>query len=875
MRQQLFNRTCLATALGLALAHTAFAAPATGGPGNPSVWANSIKSMVGTSATDTSKVYFTGHRGIISEVFWPQVDTVNTVDMQFLIGDVTKTFVDEEKQQAYSVTRPDSKALLFQAVTNNTGHNWKITKKVFTDPARDVLIQRITFEGLNGKLAKDFNLYVLHNPSMDNSGAGDTSKTLAAGGRTMLVASQNTKASALAISAPWKLSGATPMVSSGFVGVNDGFTDLLGGAADKTMNNLFDSATSGNVSQIGLIDLGSSATATSVSFDMVLGFGTTEANAMNAANAALAAGNTTTAETTYKTDWNTYANGLSTQGGTADAQYYAAAMSLKASQDKTNGAIVAGMGTPWGESFNDLRNDGRIAAGYHLVWARDLFKFANALVTAGDTTTANKTVNYLFNVQMQTTDCGASEYMAPNCPQGYSRQGRFPQNSWVDGRQYWEGTQMDEAAMPIILAERLGRNDLWPKIKMAADFIAATGPTTYQERWEEVKGYSPSTIAAEVAGLVAAAKIARANNDAVKAKIYLAKADDWQRRVADWTFTTNGTLGNGSFGNGRYYVRATADGQPNSTTGTIKMGNIPPAIENQNPRNVIDGGFLELVRMGVKDANDAGILDTLPEYDGVLKQTIAGKGPAWFRYNIDGYGESPTGGNYFDGSLGGRGRLWPIFTAERGMYEIAKAGNVGTAGSSYLTSVRAFSTAEGFVPEQVWNNSANIATGTGLVWDTPTPAPYVPGSPTKSMAPLSWAMGEYINLMASIAQNKIADVPVVVCARYANCTAPLAAGQSSVKFNASANTNPGENVYIVGLNPELGAWDTGLAIPANPRAYPVWSNSLNLAAGTAVQYKYVRRNTNGTFTYENLVGNRTFTMPAAGATVTRTDTVIW
>jgi len=243
MRQQLFTRTCLATALGLVLAHSAFAAPATGGPGNPSVWANSIKSMVGTSATDTSKVYFTGHRGIISEVFWPQVDTVNTVDMQFLVGDVTKTFVDEEKQQAYSVTRPDSKALLFQAVTNNTGHNWKITKKVFTDPARDVLIQRITFEGLNGKLAKDFNLYVLHNPSMDNSGAGDTSKTLVNGGRTMLVASQNTKASALAISAPWKLNGATPMVSSGFVGVNDGFTDLLGGAADKTMNNLFDSAT--------------------------------------------------------------------------------------------------------------------------------------------------------------------------------------------------------------------------------------------------------------------------------------------------------------------------------------------------------------------------------------------------------------------------------------------------------------------------------------------------------------------------------------------------------------------------------------------------------------------------------------------------------
>jgi glucoamylase len=865
MRHFSMIRTLTQVAMGVAMLTQAsvWAAPATGGPGAPSVWAPSQKSMVGTSATDTSRVYFTGYRGVISEVFWPIVDTVNTVDLQFLVGDTAKTFVDEEKLQNYTVTRPDNKALLFQAVTNNTGHNWKITKKVFTDPARDTLVARVTFEALNGKQVKDFNLYVLHNPSMDNSGAGDKSRTQVSGGRTMLVASQNSRASALAVSLPWKLSGTTPMVSHAYVGVNDGYTDLLGGSADKTMNNLFESAGfgsgasdgPGNVAQMGLIDFANS-TATSISFDMVLGFGNTEANAMTAAVGTLGA-NVGTIETNYKTEWNTYANGLSTQGGLADAQYYLAAMTLKASQDKSNGAMIAGMGTPWGETNGDSN-----PVGYHLIWARDLFKFANALVSAGDTATANKTVSYLFNVQMQTSNCGTAEYNASGCTQGYSRIGRFPQNSWVSGFQYWQGTQLDQQAMPIILADRLGRNDLWPKIKQAADYLAATGPRTFQERWEEQAGYSPSTIAAEIAGMVAAAKFARANNDLVSARNYLAKADLWQQKVDEWTFTTNGPIGNQ-----KYYVRISPNGNPNNGDSTIANNGAPA----NDQRKVVDGGFLELVRLGVKDANAGSVLETLPEYDSILKQTITGKGDAWFRYNFDGYGETNTGANY---SGEGRGRLWPIFTAERGMYEIAKGGNVGSLGTSYLNTVRAFSTPEGFIPEQIWNNSATLYDN----WVVTTPAPFVPGTPSKSIAPLSWAMGEYINLMASIANNKIVDVPNPTCSRYANCLPNITSSQSRMRFNVtlsgSGATVPGQHVYVVGNTPELGNWDTGLAVPVDPRTYPTWFNTLALTGGSAVQYKYIRKNlSTGEVKWENLSGNRTLTMPAAGGSAVVNDTV--
>ncbi|XXY43544.1 glycoside hydrolase family 15 protein [Sorangium sp. So ce260] len=847
------------------------------GAGAASVWGPAEKSFLGTSTTSASRVYFTGHRGIVSEVFYPVLDTVNTVDLQFLVGDTAKTFVDEEKHQSYTVTQPDKRSMRWQAVTSNSGHNWRITKSIFTDPGRNALIQRVQFDALNGRNVTQFNLYLLHNPAMDNSGAGDVSKTVAAGSRTMLVASENSRVSALAISRGWKAqtTGGLPMVSSGFVGETDGWTDLLGGGSDKTMNWRNDLASGGNVAQMGWIDLGTSAV-TSISFDVVLGFGATEAEATTTANATLGS-NLTTLRTTYDSGWNGYASGLNNQGGTADDQYYLAAMSLKTIQDKSNGAMIAGMGTPWGETNGDANN-----GGYHLIWPRDLFKFANALVTAGDTTTATSVVNYLFNTLQQSSDCGVAEYNAPSCPQGYSRVGRFPQNAWVSGWQYWQGTQMDEQAMPIILAWRLGSavyNPLWPKIKKTADYIVNTGPWTQQERWEENAGYSPSTIAAEIAGLVCAATIARANNDTTSAARYLAAADYWQQGVDRWTFTTTGQHSDDQ-NNHSYYIRINPSARGNTGTGPqvynpVSGPDAAISFTNGNgggthdQRYIVDGGFLELVRMGVKAADHPPIVATLPIYDKILRREIPNKGYAWFRYNYDGYGERNDGGN-FDGT-GGRGRLWPIFTAERGMYQIARTG-VGSNGSSYLTMVKAFSTPQGFIPEQVWNETTNV---TG--WIVQTPGSATAGNPTRSMSPLNWAMGEYISLLASIRAGKIVDIPSVVCSRYNACVVPPASGQAGVVFNVTATTVVGQHMYVTGNTPALGSWNTDLGIPVDSRNYPVWTNRVNLPSSSALQYKYYRKNANGTVTWENLPGggNRTMSTPASGGTVTRNDTVSW
>ncbi len=812
---------------------SSLAVNAPNGPGFASQWAPSAKDFLGTAASDASPVYFTSAQGELTEVFYPSPDRIQNIDMEFLVEDTAKTMgpndAEQKLQTQQSVTLVDKRAMVWQEVTIANNGTWQITKTVFTDPSRPTVVQRVVFQALqSGKTVQDFNLYVLNHPGIENQGGNDNSRTLTNGTRIMLVASKpNNTSSALAVSLPWKSNGTNAEVSSGFVGVNDGWTDLFGGADDRTIDWQFDGAYGGNVAQLGWLDFGTN-NGSSISFDLVLGFGTNEQMAMDNASATLSS-DLTLLQTTYTQQWNAYCQTLNDQGGTADDQYYLAAMTLKSTQDKTNGAMVAGLGVPWGPSNHDGDS------GYHLVWARDLFKFASALVAAGDTNSANMAVNFLFNIQMQTVS-GPS----PSAP------GRFPQNSFDNGQPFWNGTQMDEASMPIILAWKLNRLDLWPKIQMAAGFITNTGPSTQQDRWEEMSGYSPSTIAAEIAGLVCAADFATRSSDTNDAANYLQFADNWRNNVANWTFTTNGP-----YEDSNYYVRINQNQQPNANT----QLNYANGAGSHDPRAIVDGGFLELVRLGDMSPSNWTILETIPKYDSLLKQTIPGKGDAWFRYNYDGYGEH-NDGTPFNGT--GAGRLWPIFTAERGIYQISQSGN-GANGQPYLAALKQFSSQAGFIPEQVWNVSTNI---TG--WETDTPTNDIPGTATGSMRPLSWAMGEYINLVAAM-KNGHNDAPSIVIQRYASDQP-----QVTVNFNVNAPTAWGQNVWLVGDHPLLGAWNPQSGVALSPVAYPVWSVTVSLPASTNFQYKYVKIDQSGNITWEK-DPNRTLTSPATG-TATQSDT---
>jgi glucoamylase len=859
---------------GAALAQATGTAP--GCCGLPPIHDSPQKSMVGTAVNSTSSsIYFTGYEGNVSEVYYPTVDTLAVSNMEFLVGDTAKTFVDEERLQSWTVSQPDPKSMRWQATTSNAGHNWQITKMIFADPSNSTLIQQTTFQALNGKTVGDFNLYLLYKPYLKNAAANNIGSTVVSGINTYLVASSSDSSeyTAFCASIGWTVESGVTMVSSGYYGVNDGWQDLMvGNPPGYTMRWAYNLAPRGNIGQMGWLNT-SGNSATSISFLVAVGFGPTQAAAIAAANNTLSE-NIATQQTAYDEAWHTYTSGLSTQNGTADDQYYLSAMTLKTMQDKSNGAMIAGIGTPWGP----FRGDDDMG-GYHLVWSRDMYKFANALITAGDTASAINAVKWLFDVDMDPST------------------GRFPQNAYVNGEPSGTETQMDEQAMPIILAYRLGPsvyNSLWPKIKLTANYIYNNGPWTPDERWEENSGYSPSTIAAEIAGLVNAAQVAVSNNDTADAANWLNAADYWQQNVSGWTYTTQGCPNvNSNCNSTSMYMRintsgARGGGLPSgwnpsaypSPNMSISISNSGGRDLNHRAIDIIDGGFLELVRMGVKRPSDPTITSSLVPYDGVIKQIIGSNPyPAWFRYNFDGYGETNTGGPYDQSS--GRGRLWPIFDAERGNYQIAATGT-GDAGAPYLAALKAFSTSQGFISEQIWNPSTTLPADPDNPsgWTVTTPAADTPGTTTGSMEPLNWAQGEYITLLADIAAGQVIDIPQAVCSRYYACILTPGSGQVQVNINVRATTQYGQYMYVMGTTGTLGNWNTNLGIPVDPSTYPVWKNAINLAANNSFQYKYYRKNSDGSVTWEcypgsgNCNANRPLATPSSG-TVNLNDTVSW
>jgi glucoamylase len=415
--------------------------------------------------------------------------------------------------------------------------------------------------------------------------------------------------------------------------------------------------------------------------------------------------------------------------------YAVSCMILAGCEDKIyRGAFIASPSIPWAFG-NGLINP---SGPYHGVWARDLYEVATALIADGDLDGANRALDYILNVQ-QTAD------------------GSCPQNTMVDGTPIFHSLQLDEVSDPIILAYQLGRKDAdtWSHhIKPAAEFIISCtplsghpAPYTLEERWEEQSGYSPASIASEIAALVCAADIARANGDPNCANRYLTTADSWRAQIEKWTVTTNGP-----YSSEPYYLRLTKDGRPNSGT-TYQLGNGGPASIDQ--RKVVDPSFLELVRLGVKAANDPVIVNSLKVVDTqLLVTTSAGK--FWHRYTSDGYGETATGAPWAatpPDSGATFGRVWSIFAGERGEYEIA-ARNLNAAQANLVAMANTANEGD-LLPEQVWDNQPP-AGQTG----------FVAGTGTNSATPLAWTHAQFIRLAFDLSAGSLLEQPSVVAQRY-------------------------------------------------------------------------------------------------------------
>ena len=729
---------------------------APGGPGKDAQWATAAKQGIGTSATLESKVWFTLADGVMTEVYYPDVTTANVHLLQFVIVDPKTKKVETERDDADHKIEVEENTLAFTQVSSAKDKTWNLSKRYVVDPQRNTVLidivfsQLVTLDGKNPYTRKplpaSLDLYVYYDPSLANTGMHD-SGWLQNG---TLIASDENKTSALIAKDGFE------DATNGFLGVNDGLTQLQQSGVIKKVPR----AENGNVVQMaklgGVPGTDMHAMQVHTHREIALGFGRNSVEAVSTAKASLAKGfDKCLAE--YNRGWDGYVKTLPKVAPKYQAQFNMAAMVLKAFEDKTvRGANVASLSIPWGGGANANED---VGGGYHLVWSRDLYEVFTAYMALGDKAAANRALDFLFNIQQK-----------PD--------GSFPQNSWLDGKRGWGGLQMDEVGYPLIMAWQLSRFDkqTYEKhVKPAADFIVKNGPTTPQERWEEKGGYSPSTIAAEIAGLVCAADIAKRNGDEPSARYYLVAADEWQANIEKWTATTNGP-----YGDGHYYLRLT-QGHPDAGE-KIELNNGAGFFKENE---IVDAGFLELVRLGIKPADDPLIEKSVKVSDQQIKVDTP-NGEGFYRYSHDGYGEMDDGRKWnWDGKYTGKGRLWALLSGERGQYELAqyasaksKEVNPATGKSNYkaelqhsgillshaqlrLDAMLGFANDGLMIPEQVWDKKEAPAT---------RDREFVPelkfGEGTGSATPLAWSMAQFIRLAMNLKAGRNLDTPSIVYDRY-------------------------------------------------------------------------------------------------------------
>jgi glucoamylase len=679
---------------------------APGAPGEDAHWMSAAKQGFGTANSLHSRVWFTLAEGVMTEVYYPTLDVPNVQMLQLLIvlqdGKV-ETETDDTNHSIEVLDRAQS--LSFRQQNKAKSGAYTITKNYVTDPERNSVLVDVNFRW-NSPDKCQCSLYVYYDPSLNNSGMHDSAWI----DGNWLIASDDDRASALAL-IQYGLADQT----NGYFGKSDGLTQLR----HSSRITSYARAGNGNVVQVARVRLPFGTARATERFTLVLGFGNTPEHAITNGQASVRKG-FAAARAEYEAGWHAYIATLPTVESKYRRQFNMAAMVLKASEDKTyRGAFIASPSIPWGGGPN--ANEPTVS-GYHAVWSRDLYQVATAFLAMGDQATARRALDYLFSVQQKAD-------------------GGFPQNSRVDGRPIGGGLQMDQSAFPLILAYQLGRTDrvTWRKhIKPTADFIIKSGPATGQDRWEEKSGYSPATIAAEIAGLVCAARIARIQGEPQSARAYLQEADEWAREVERWTATNTGR-----YGDGRYYLRITENDNPNDGA-KIEINSGGGTYDE---REIVDAGFLELVRLGIKSANDPLVRNSLQIVDKLISEETPG-GPAWFRYNHDAYGEGPNGKPY-DGRTG-RGRLWTLLNGERGEYELARGEKV--LARKHLDTMMSFANAGLMIPEQVWNRSSGLG--------------YRPGSGTGSATPLAWSMAQFIRLAMNLKAGRNLETPRIVAVRY-------------------------------------------------------------------------------------------------------------
>lgn len=692
---------------------------ATGSPGISPRWTHSAKDVIGTAYSTSSRVWFTISDGVISEVYYSTLDRPQIRDLQLLVTDGETFFHDSHRNLKTSIEYLGDHGLGVRMINADREGRYRLIMEVITDPHQPCLLVDTRIEG-DLRWLRKLHVYALLAPHLEVGGWGNNGNVARIAGREFLTAHKDGTWLAMATTAPFVAS------SCGYVGSTDGWQDL---ASHFRLTNNFPAALDGNIALTGEIDLSQG-----YQFTLALGFGHTLHRAVTTVFQSLGIPFSEN-RARFLEQWErvcTRLNPLEKFSGDKGQLYRRSRELMLAHEDKNYaGAMIASLSIPWGEAHGD-----EDLGGYHLVWTRDLVNTATGLMAAGDVVTPLRALIYLACTQQ--------------------KNGGFPQNFWVDGQPYWTGIQLDEVAFPVMLAWRLHKAgalaefDPYAMVMAAADFLIQHGCVTPQERWEENCGLSPSTLASNIAALVCAAGFAAERGDEATARYLAEYADYIEAHVEAWTVTAQGFLVSEIR---RHYVRINPqDGvsempDEDPDHGPVPIRNRPPGAQLEFPAaEIVDPGFLELVRYGIRRPGDPLIGDSLAVVDAVLKHDFP-NGPCWRRYTHDGYGQRDDGGPFIGH---GRGRPWPLLTGERGHYELA----AGRSAEPYLRALEKFATPTRLLAEQLWERP-----------DMPSHLLYY-GRPTGAAMPLMWAHAEYIKLLRSAADGRVFDLIPEVADRY-------------------------------------------------------------------------------------------------------------
>jgi glucoamylase len=762
---------------------------APGGPGAQSYLDTARKDCFGTARNTTSKAWFTVADGVLSDAFSPTIENSNVNTLQYVVSD-GHSFADlQQRDMTYTVSSPDRSGMVCRVTSRDTRHGFQLVSDYSTDPARSSVLIHTTLEPLGATPAsrlRRLKVYVRYDATIDNTGGGGKTNALPNNAtfdpatRTLVSSDTTTPFGPFAAQVVGALAANQGWIrtSSGFVGTpSDGLSQL---DTYHRLRYAYRGATAGNVVQTALL-----SARPGVPFTLALGFGST---ASAAAGTARRSADTPygTSVREYAAGWHAYDSSLRSPPPSRQRSYWLSANVIKAAEDKTYiGSFVASPTDPWGQAVPATTTH----AGwtYREIFTRDNYETLTGLLADGDRASARQMVSFLFNHAQQ-----------PD--------GSFPRDSLVNGAvapDTFGLFEIDEDAYPLLMAYEAGfsGNPAFYRqhIRPTADFIVDHGPNYGVERWEEHPGFSPSTIAAEIAGLTAAAQMAQTAGDPTRAHLYQATADDYQRNVKAWTVTDTGP-----YAAHRYFIRLAPTGHPN-TAESYDLGNGSQKAVDQ--RRVIDAGFLELTRLGELSASDPDVKASLGVVDSVLESQTP-SGPGWHRYGIqatgstDGYGDcyvpdptdcSPNGAPWF-GTGTGSGHLWPTLDGERAEQDMQTGNSAGAVGLA--ATMRRMSWGLGMVPEQAWEDPNEPASPFGSDPTTESIG-FTDGQAAGSATPLIWAQAQYVRLLRDLQTGKLLDQPALVADRYVSSGSPTVL-PVTIGSPAAGSTTPSNSTVVSG-----------------------------------------------------------------------------